>query len=104
LRQRRRLKRRLDGERIKCEAVERGLVDKCSNSGDLQWHHLVYFSNGGADDDENVIPVCAGCHSEIHRVNGDWAEFGQRGGLRTLELYGPKHFRKLAFNRWNEAA
>jgi 5-methylcytosine-specific restriction endonuclease McrA len=97
-------RRRIDGEKIRCEAQERGLVRKCLNRGELQWHHIIYLSDGGTDDDDNVIPVCAGCHSEIHRMNGDWVEFGQKGGLRTLELYGTEHFRELAYRRWKKAA
>lgn len=97
-------RKRIEGEKLQCEARKMKIVDVCMNRGDLQWHHLEYLSDGGSDDDSNIVCVCAGCHSRIHSANGDWVEFGQKGGLRTLELYGTEHFQRLAFQRWAKLA
>ncbi len=95
-----RKRRRIDGTRVHCEAVDLGLVKRCEQTMELEWHHIEYLCNGGSDDDDNVCVVCSGCHSKIHQERGDWVEFGRKGGLRTLELYGKEHFRELARARW----
>lgn len=42
------------------------LCGRVSSNG----HHLVYRSQGGADDPDNIIPLCGsgttGCHGKIH--------------------------------------
>ena len=96
-----RRQRRIEGDRVECEAVVLGLVERCVDAGPLEWHHIEYLSNGGSDDDDNVCVVCKGCHKFIHRVNGDGAEFGRKGGLAVLKKYGRKHFVKLATLRWS---
>lgn len=32
----------------------------------IQIHHIVERSNGGTDDEENLIPICINCHSLVH--------------------------------------
>ena len=54
----------------------------------LQVHHIVPTSEGGSDDEENLIAICLTCHSDVHaRV-----PFGRRfsaeellGHRRTVE-------------------
>lgn len=40
---------------------------KCKSQINLHVHHVVYRSNGGTNDFENLITVCAECHAEIHK-------------------------------------
>lgn len=35
----------------------------------LEVHHIIYRSQGGTDDENNLITLCEGCHKAIH--NGD---------------------------------
>ena len=39
----------------------------CGSSDDLQVHHIRSRGRLGDDMDENLITLCADCHSEIHR-------------------------------------
>ena len=51
---------------------------RCTDCGIDRWklhrHHIVPKSQGGADDSENVVAICANCHEDRH------------GGLRTDSL------------------
>jgi len=38
----------------------------CGTSENLHVHHIERRSNLGNDGEENLITVCAGCHSAIH--------------------------------------
>lgn len=29
-------------------------------------HHIIQVQHGGGTDDRNVVPLCAGCHAEVH--------------------------------------
>lgn len=44
----------------------------------LEVHHIVYRSNNGSDDLENLITLCEDCHADIH------------DGTKTLKLKGKK--------------
>ena len=35
----------------------------------IEIDHIVPLADGGTDDAENAIPVCFGCHAEIHSYN-----------------------------------
>jgi 5-methylcytosine-specific restriction endonuclease McrA len=38
----------------------------CGTRSDLQVHHIIYRSQGGADMEDNLITACAACHEAIH--------------------------------------
>jgi len=40
----------------------------CGYPGPSDAHHIKSKGSGGGDDAWNVIPLCRGCHQEIHRV------------------------------------
>ena len=44
----------------------------------LEVHHIIYRSNGGSDDLDNLITLCEDCHKDIHN------------GTKTLKLKGKK--------------
>ena len=44
----------------------------------LEVHHIIYRSNNGSDDLENLITLCEDCHTGIH------------DGTKTLKLKGKK--------------
>lgn len=64
--------RRLDGELVRCEI--------CEFTENLQYHHRIYQCNGGSDEPENLMVLCERCHRKTHALNGDWVEFGRKGG------------------------
>lgn len=35
----------------------------------LEVHHIIYRSNGGTDDESNLITLCEGCHAKVHNGN-----------------------------------
>ena len=38
----------------------------CNNTAGLHPHHVIYRSAGGADSLDNLITLCAWCHSMVH--------------------------------------
>ena len=39
----------------------------CGSRSNLEVHHKEFRSQGGADSEENLITLCADCHSRAHR-------------------------------------
>lgn len=37
-----------------------------TKNGKLEVHHIIYCSNGGTDDENNLITLCENCHKKIH--------------------------------------
>jgi 5-methylcytosine-specific restriction endonuclease McrA len=29
-------------------------------------HHVIQVQHGGGNDDRNIVPLCEGCHAEVH--------------------------------------
>jgi len=52
-----------------------------TKKGCLHIHHIIYRSNGGSDEEDNLITLCENCHKKLHN-----------GKLRTFEdkLVGKK--------------
>lgn len=92
---------RYDGAPVICQ--------RCGLSSPLEYHHLIYLSDGGRDDLPNIEVLCHDHHQGKHTANGDWAEFGRKGGqaalANLLAKLGPKqyseHMRSLARMRWD---
>jgi len=41
----------------------------CGSRSHLEVHHKGFRSQGGDDSEQNLITLCAGCHSLAHRQN-----------------------------------
>jgi 5-methylcytosine-specific restriction enzyme A len=39
----------------------------CGSMSNLEVHHKDFRSHSGADSEENLITLCNGCHTRIHR-------------------------------------
>ena len=39
----------------------------CGAMSNLEVHHKGFRSHSGADSEENLIALCNGCHTKIHR-------------------------------------
>ena len=39
----------------------------CGSMSNLEVHHKDFRSHSGADSEENLITLCNGCHTTIHR-------------------------------------
>lgn len=46
-------------------------------------HHIVPVSEGGTDESSNLKMLCQKCHVKLHSSAGDFAKWGQQGGLVT---------------------
>lgn len=49
---------------------QNGLCWKCRHKlklGFTQYHHLKFVSKGGKTKTDNLVAICANCHSEIHK-------------------------------------
>ncbi len=55
--------------KLRAEMLERDgwRCQSCGSSNCLQVHHICSRSRLGDDADENLITLCADCHSDIHR-------------------------------------
>jgi 5-methylcytosine-specific restriction endonuclease McrA len=42
----------------------------CGSTQQLQVHHLDLRSQSGADEEQNLITLCAECHTRMHRKAG----------------------------------
>ena len=38
----------------------------CDKPPPSHLHHLIYRSEGGADTEGNIVPLCIGCHELVH--------------------------------------
>jgi len=43
----------------------------CGSRNNLQVHHQQRRSQRGADEDSNLITLCAGCHGGLHHGHGE---------------------------------
>jgi 5-methylcytosine-specific restriction endonuclease McrA len=63
---------RLDSElykRLREQVLRRDSwrCQSCGSRSNLEAHHNEFRSQGGGDSEENLITLCAGCHSLMHR-------------------------------------
>lgn len=69
-----------------------GDYSKCIGDGDCHIHHIKPVVDGGSDEIENLIPLCAVCHKELHALEGIKLSVF----LNTVPLYWlmfPKRYR-----------
>jgi len=39
----------------------------CGSMTNLEVHHQIFRSHSGPDHEDNLITLCHGCHSDLHR-------------------------------------
>jgi 5-methylcytosine-specific restriction endonuclease McrA len=56
-------------ERLRAQVLRRDgwRCQICGSSLNLEVHHKDFRSKGGDDSEENLITLCAKCHSQVHR-------------------------------------
>lgn len=54
---------------VKREVNERykGKCAICESKNKIHYHHIHYFSEGGTNDADNLMILCADCHAEQHK-------------------------------------
>lgn len=65
-------KRKAVGNSQKAKVFDRqkGKCHKCRDKLELsytEYHHLKHVAKGGKNHTENLVAVCANCHSKIHK-------------------------------------
>lgn len=67
---------------------------KCGTTADqLDWHHVEPKADGGSDDPENLVLLCAECHREWHRSGfhvrnfSTWLVAPPTEDLQTLAMF-----------------
>ena len=93
-------RQRIEGSKVLCE--------ECASTAELEWHHIIPFSEGGTDNPSNLAVLCKACHILIHKTNDDYREAGRWGGLVSAymreERMGREAFcegmKILAMKRW----
>lgn len=53
----------------------------CGNTDFLEYHHLIEKQNGGSDDYDNLILLCACCHAAIHNRAYDPKRYRQNTSM-----------------------
>ncbi len=55
-------------ERLREQVLRRDgwMCQCCGKRFNLEVHHREFRSQGGNDSEENLITLCAGCHSLVH--------------------------------------
>lgn len=53
----------------------------CGNIDYLEYHHLIEKNNGGTDDYDNIILLCARCHAIIHNRAYDPKRYRQNTSM-----------------------
>lgn len=43
----------------------------CGNTRHLELHHIIFRSQGGTDEADNLVTLCRRCHQRTHR-NSEW--------------------------------
>lgn len=68
-RKRRRKPKRKTDEQARADAISRdgGKCVECGATERLEVHHIRYKSQGGTDELDNLITLCACCHAEKHK-------------------------------------
>lgn len=57
---------------------------QCGSSGPLCVHHVVYRSDGGSDDLDNLATLCVECHTDKHQPDG-WNALMRYSALVNVE-------------------
>jgi 5-methylcytosine-specific restriction endonuclease McrA len=60
---------RVVNENVLQAARDAGRCTVCGRRRPTEPHHIKSVGSGGGDTPENVLPVCRGCHDDIHRGN-----------------------------------
>ncbi len=47
----------------------------CGSTNWLEIHHIVYRSEGGSNDERNLIRLCKNCHIMVHSNKKKWQPF-----------------------------
>lgn len=47
----------------------------CGSTNWLEIHHIYYRSQGGNDDERNLIRLCKKCHEMVHSNKRKWQKF-----------------------------
>lgn len=71
----------LDRDGYKCQSKQ-----KIKHSEKLHIHHIVFRSNGGSDEPNNLITLCEACHENLH--NGLFELNGKRSKTRHATQVG----------------
>ena len=64
-----------------------GLVNHNRHVSSMDSHHIIYLSEGGTDDDWNLITLCSYCHHHVVHADKRWQARLLRivGGLNWFE-------------------
>jgi 5-methylcytosine-specific restriction endonuclease McrA len=46
--------------------ILRDLCWVCRSADATARHHIIQVQHGGGNDGRNIIPICDGCHAEVH--------------------------------------
>jgi len=49
----------------------------CGNTRHLELHHIIFRSQGGKDEADNLVMLCRRCHQRTHK-NNEWRRYWER--------------------------
>jgi len=67
----------------------------CGKTGKIDGHHVIPRSQGGSDDESNIVYICHPCHMRHHseghitfeKRNGEWYALNPSGRYQALVVY-----------------
>ena len=75
-------------ERLKQHVLRRDAwrCQRCGARSNLEVHHKEFRSQNGDDSEENLITLCAGCHSLAHRLNDRAAQLRPSNNASSVQI------------------
>ena len=69
----------------------------CGKTGKIDAHHVIPRSQGGSDDESNIVYICHSCHMKHHGEehlhfelrDGKWVVLNPSGRYQALVIYNP---------------
>ena len=56
----------MESYKVKCFVRDNWHCRSCNNMNNLTCHHIIFRSQGGANDLNNVLTLCNSCHDGVH--------------------------------------
>lgn len=76
----------------------------CGKTSDLYLHHIVPLSNGGTNNESNIVKLCGTCHARVHSTKNTSIREMTKRALQIKKERGEKLGRPVVEypDNWNK--